>query len=62
MTTIKLTKIRKGDYSVIINGIEVEINKQYSSKNYVAQSICGTIDFECDTLKDIKSKLELFVK
>lgn len=62
MTTqkIKLKKTYKyggGDYTTTINGKEVNIMKQYSSNTWLAQTYCGEIDIERETLSSIKDSL-----
>lgn len=67
MTTEKL-KLKKvyqkggGEYITIINGMEVNIMKQYSSNTWVAQTWDGQIDIERDTLSSIKNSLEYLIK
>jgi hypothetical protein len=56
---LRLKKCAKGggDYSTIINGEEVTIEKQYSRGTWVAQTLNGSIDIECETLSQIRGEL-----
>lgn len=62
--TIKLTRTHPGGYKTKLNRIEVEIERQWHSGTWVAQSVEPMangeyFDMECETLRWIRHDLEV---
>jgi hypothetical protein len=60
--TITLNRTHKGGYKTEVNGVTVEIEKQYSRETWVAQSTTPMqngeyIDIERETLSGIRADL-----
>jgi hypothetical protein len=58
MAKLKFKRLYKGGYEVMVSGLKVNIDRQYESKTWVAQSFNGDIDMETDHLDSIRCRLQ----
>lgn len=62
-----LNRTHPGGYKTILNGIEIEIERQYESRTWAAQSVEPMpdgeyFDMECETLRGIRHDLDVYAK